>query len=62
MCIILVANIIGALATQYIRPFIWISPLSIRVADVSSQFFGYQIVLSVHKKVDKNSGAKVDYF
>ena len=81
MCIILVANIIGALATQYIRPFIWISPLSIRVADVSSQFstsqlyntivlaarfletlFGYQIVLSMHKKVDKNSGAKVDYF
>ena len=81
MCIILVANIIGALATQYIRPFIWISPLSIRVADVSSQFstsqlynmivlaarfletlFGYQIVPSVHKKVDKNSGAKVDYF
>ena len=24
--------------------------------------FGHQIVLSVHKKVDKNSGAKVDYF
>ena len=43
MCIILVANIIGALATQYIRPFIWISPLSIRVADVSSQFSTSQL-------------------
>ena len=45
MCIILVANIIGALATQYIRPFIWISPLSIRVADVSSQFLRHSYII-----------------
>ena len=28
----------GAPATQYVRPFLWISPVSIVVADVSSQF------------------------
>ena len=72
----------GAPATQYVRLFLWISPLSIIVADVSSQFstlqlrniivlaarflgtlFGRQIVLSMHKKVDKENspGARVDY-
>ena len=43
MCILRVANIIGAPATQYVRLFLWISPLSIIVADVSSQFSTLQL-------------------
>ena len=33
----------GASAGQYIRPFLWISPLSTIVADVSSQFSTSQL-------------------
>ena len=33
----------GAPATQYVRLFLWISPLSIIVADVSSQFSTSQL-------------------
>ena len=43
MCIILVANIYGASATQYVRPFLQISPFSSVVADVSSQFSSSQL-------------------